>query len=270
MSPLTYLSYYVEPSFRIGSLQIHYYGIIIALTILLAVYITLKRAHHYGVPKDQVETLFAWALIPMVVGARLYHVFSSWQYYLRHPMEIAMLWNGGLGIYGAIAGAIIGLYFGSRQLGLKLIRVLDMLAPVLLLGQGIGRWGNFLNQEGYGPPADHWLKIYIDVDHRPLQYLADDFYHPSFFYESALDLIGVVFLFILARKSNHQAPIFGAYLVIYGTIRFLVEFARWDTANWNGIRIAHLISVGIIILGLILVYLRQKHIDYKPETPSKA
>lgn len=257
MSWLTVWSRNVESSFELWGFSFHYYGIIIACGIYLLIWRSTKRAHYYGVNGTVVDSLAMWVFLPALLGARLYHVFSEWGYYQLHPEQILSVWRGGIGIYGALLGGALGLYYACRYYGVKFMSTLDLMAPYALLAQAIGRWGNFFNQEGFGPPTDSYFKIFIDPELRPVVYANVAYFHPTWFYESVLNLIGFGLLLWIERRSNYKAALWGWYMITYGVNRFVVEFFRMDTAAVDGVKVAHVISLGLIIAGGWLVWKRR-------------
>src|SRR5512136_2453679 len=195
-------------AFHLGPLTIYWYGMILMTGMLVGGYVAAFEAKRRGEKEDHVWNLLMVVMLLGIVGARLYHVFSSpagsnigWAYYRVHPEAIFFIWDGGLGIYGAIVGGLIGILLYTYRNKLSLLRYLDIGAPALLIGQAIGRWGNFANQELYGPPTDLPWGIPIDAAHRYGAYanltrypLYTTRFHPDFLYESVLNVLGFVVL----------------------------------------------------------------------------
>jgi phosphatidylglycerol---prolipoprotein diacylglyceryl transferase len=267
-----------------SSFPIYWYGILIVLGALAGSYVATLEAKRRGVDPEHVWNGLLFALILGVIGARLYHVISSptgttigFDYYMQNPMEILNFRQGGLGIYGAVLGGIAGiaLYvrFIGTSLGQRLFGVLpkvsfltmtDLAMPGLALGQAIGRWGNFFNQELYGYPTDFPWGISIDAAHR-LPIFADltkypvetTRFHPTFLYESLWNLAAAILLILIARrwqkeKAGDLALLWGMF---YGLGRFLVEFQRPDAWLISGIATAQLIGLALVIIcGVTLMY----------------
>ncbi len=226
----------------------HLYGFFVALSLFVLSFYSQKRAPFYGLKAQSVESAYLASLIFALIGARLYHVFSSFSYYLHSPLKILFLWEGGLGIFGGIIGGIIGLGFCSKWKHIDFLKLLNLMAPPLLLVQAIGRVGNFFNHEGFGPPTNLPWKIFIPIEYRPPQFLAHAYFHPTFFYESLLCLLAfLVFVFFIKRRNLG----FVYYLWSYGIIRFMTEFWRWDTWTWNGFKVAQALALGAGIAGLL-------------------
>jgi phosphatidylglycerol---prolipoprotein diacylglyceryl transferase len=203
----------------------HIYGVLVALAVWLGYQLVLKRAKKYGISESLLDSLFLPVVVGGVIGARLYHVMDKWSYYSSNPVAIFQVWNGGLGIFGAIIGGFIALiiYIKIKKIKLDLLVLLDLLAPSLALGQTIGRWGNYFNNEVLGPNGE-----------------------PIFMYESLWMAIG--FLILMKLKKN----VFAFYLIWYGAGRFVLEFWRSGTAMIGEFKTAQIISVIFIIFGLIL------------------
>jgi phosphatidylglycerol:prolipoprotein diacylglycerol transferase len=258
-------------------LQVHWYGILIVSGAVLAAFIAARLARRAGENPDHVWNMLTVVLLLGILGARLYHVFSrpsggfiGWDYYREHPIEIIAFWNGGfrgLGIYGGFIGGVIGLFLYTYLNKLRFFRWADLAAPGLLLAQAIGRWGNFVNQELYGPPTSLPWGIPIDCQHRFGDYLcpplgtmpADTRFHPTFLYESLWNLLGFGLLLTLALRFDkrlREGDLLAGYLIWYPLGRFWIElFFRPDAWVWGALPTASIISLIAILLGVSgLVY----------------
>lgn len=250
----------IKPQIQIGFLTIHLYGLIIAASIYAGYLLTKKRSSAYRIPQKIFDDpILLLPLILAIVGARLYHVLDYWSIYSNNPVEIFYIANGGLGIWGAIAGLVLGFWFVAKVRNLNFLSVLDLVSPSLLLGQAIGRLGNYVNQEGFGPPTDKLWGIYISPEHRPYQFANLNYFHPTFFYEAALDIIFFVLLLYLSKKLNVKGQLFSMYLILYSIGRFISEFWRIDTATIGTLKVAHVLSVLTFVIGLLL-FLRGKNL----------
>lgn len=264
-------------AFELGPLRVHWYGVIITAGMLVATYVTAlemkRRGENPGVVWDGV----LWVIALGIVGARLYHVFSSpndgsdsgWAYYRENPLQILAIWNGGLGIYGGLIGGIIGAVLVSLKCRVSFWRLADSAAPGVLLAQSIGRWGNYVNQELYGgPTGSSWWGITIDpafrirtprVDFTDLErYPPETRFHPTFFYESAWNFVGFIVLMWIARRFQgrlRDGDLMGMYFVWYGLGRSWVELLfRPDAWTLGSLPTAVIISViGIVFGSAILV-----------------
>jgi phosphatidylglycerol:prolipoprotein diacylglycerol transferase len=240
----------MQTGFAIGPLYIHYYGVIIMLGALMAAWLASKLAVKYGQNPDMVWDALPWILITGIIGARLWHVLTppasmqargwSSNYYFSHPLDALAIWNGGLGIPGAIMGGALALYLYCRKTKVNFGTFVDILAPGLALGQAIGRWGNFVNQELYGAPSTLPWAITIDPAYRLSQYQDVATYHPLFLYESIWNLLNMGLLLWLGKKFSEilkPGDIMLTYLIVYPLGRFMLEFLRLDPSPVAGLNI---------------------------------
>lgn len=213
----------------------------------------------YKIKFSLIEESLIYGMVFSLIGARLYHVLSSFSYYLKSPLEIFYIWNGGLGIFGAVSGGFLGLYIFSKSKKVNFQRLLNLIFPGMLLAQAIGRIGNFFNREGFGPPTKLPWGVYIPVSLRPIEYISSTFFHPTFFYEAALCLLAFL-LFLLAYKKEKKIKYgFAYYLISYGLIRFFTEFFRIDTWTIYSVHVGQLFSLFLIFLG-ISIYINGENI----------
>ena len=258
---------------RIGPFAIRWYGLLIVIGALLAGYIASLEAKRKGDNPEHIWDALAVVLITGLIGARLYHVFSSpagsigWSYYRRHPLDIIAFWRGGfagLGIYGAVAGGTLGLLAYTYWNRLSFLRWADYAAPGLILAQAIGRWGNFINQELYGYPTTLPWGITIDAAHRIppyddlTKYPLETRFHPVFLYESLWNFLCFGLLMFLARRYEDrllEGDVFTAYFILYPFGRLFTEALRPDAWRVAGIPVAQIIAVVCIAgAGAILWY----------------
>jgi phosphatidylglycerol:prolipoprotein diacylglycerol transferase len=249
---------------------IHWYGVLIVSGVLLGALYAALRASRNGDDPEHVWNALTLAIVLGVIGARLYHVFSEpeggmvgWSYYREHPVEILYIWQGGLGIYGAIAGGLLGVVLYAWRAGLRPLKWLDYGAPGLAMGQAVGRWGNFINQELYGPPTDLPWGLKIDPEHRILPYSdleaypPDTLFHPTFLYESlwCLLLFGVLTFAAHRLKDRlREGDILLGYLIGYPLGRFFLEYLRPDAWMIGPIAAAQLFAlICIVAAGAALV-----------------
>jgi len=247
---------------------IHWYGILIVTGVMLGALYASWRAKKDGEDPDHVWNGLIAAIILGIIGARLYHVFSEpvggavgWSYYREHPIEILYIWQGGLGIYGAIIGGALGLTLYSWQAKLRPLQWLDYGAPGLALGQAIGRWGNFINQELYGPPTDLPWGLIIEPQHRIAPYNNLDLYppdtlfHPTFLYESLWNLLVFIVLALIAHRLKDrllEGDILLGYIIGYPLGRFFIEYLRPDAWMLGPIAAAQLFAI-ICVVGAAAV-----------------
>ncbi len=246
-------------SFEIGPFTIHLYGVMLALGALAAIYDAYIVAKRRGENPDHLFNM-ALIVIPLgIIGARLYHVIDQWSYYSANPSKI--IGGAGLGIFGAIAGGVLGLIIYTNWKKLNVLRWCDILAPGLILAQGIGRWGNFFNQELYGYPTNLPWGIYIDPAHRLPGFEQYSHFHPLFLYESILDVTGFVVLMIVGRKMKDRlkdGDIMLLYFVWYGVVRFILEGFKLEVWTIGGIPTARWISGALVVVGITALWFRHR------------
>ena len=243
----------VRELISIGPLTIYWYGVFIVLGILLAIFTAIKLAGRYKISKDTIIDLAFWLVIAGVIGARLYDVMLSWQYYRLYPADILKIWQGGLAIHGAIGGGALALWIYIKKYKLDFWKLAAVIVPGLALAQAVGRWGNYFNQELFGRPTGLPWGIPIDPANRLTDYFNFAYFHPVFLYES----IGNLFIFLVLmrihgrmKKQDFFRPkvILGAYLVLYSILRFTIEFWRIDPAPIIlGLRAPQAVSLGLIV-----------------------
>ncbi|MBI4607565.1 MAG: prolipoprotein diacylglyceryl transferase [Candidatus Rokubacteria bacterium] len=240
-------------AFHVGPLSIRWYGLLMATAMALGLWLAYREAKRRGADPESLLKTAEWALLGGLVGARLYYVAFNWAYYSQFPRKIVAVWEGGLAIHGGLLGGLLvgGIYAWSKRL--PLARYLDVVAPSLALGQGIGRWGNFFNQEAFGTPTDLPWKLYISPPHRPLEYAQVEYFHPTFLYESLWDLVvfGLVAFVLRDRLARAPGSLFLAYVGLYSIGRLLVEALRTDSLMFGSIRIAQLVS-GLAIAAAVV------------------
>ncbi|MCE5034014.1 MULTISPECIES: prolipoprotein diacylglyceryl transferase [Staphylococcus] len=269
---------YIDPiAFELGPISVHWYGIIIAAGILLGYFIAQESIKRIGFDKDILIDIIFWSAIFGFIVARIYFVIFQWPYYAQHPIEIPMIWYGGIAIHGGLIGGFITGIIVCRQKNINPFQIGDVIAPSLILGQGIGRWGNFMNHEAHGGPVS---KSFLENMHIPdfiinNMYIDGQYYHPTFLYESIWDILGFVILITL-RKHLRIGDTFALYLIWYSIGRFFVEGLRTDSLMLTSdIRVAQLMSVLLIVAGIVLMIIRRvrynapRYKDVGPLTWSK-
>lgn len=241
---------------NIGPINIYWYGLFLVLGMLSGILIILKLAEHYELSKDMLIDLIFWLIIGGIIGARIYDVLLEFGYYREHLMEIVKIWQGGLAIHGAIIAGIIILYYFCKRQKLDFWMISSILTPGIAIGQAIGRWGNYFNQELFGKPTSLPWGIPINSFNRPIQYFTENYFQPAFLYESIGNLIIFLFLFFLHyRKIKNGKGDFGkitlTYLILYSILRFFMEFIRIDaTPTFLNLRFPQIISIVIVILSV--------------------
>ena len=225
-------------SFSIGTLEIHYYGILIALGLLLAAFYACRRSKQFGLKDDDLIDGVLWVTPFAIICARLYYCIFSWDEFAADPISVLYIWNGGLAIYGGVIGAAIGVVVYSKIKKIKLTTVLDMVCLGFLIGQCIGRWGNFFNREAFGAETGSFLRMGL------LNGYTGEiaFYHPTFLYESLWNLAGFVLLHFLSKKRKYDGQIALGYLAWYGLGRTFIEGLRLDSLYWGSFRVSQMLG----------------------------
>ncbi|KAB1658261.1 prolipoprotein diacylglyceryl transferase [Pseudoclavibacter sp. CFCC 11306] len=265
-------------AFSIGSLTIHYYGVIIAIGIVLACWVTGVRLKHRGADGWAVLDVALWAVPFGIIGGRLYHVFTHPADYFTgtgDPLRFLYIWEGGLAIFGALLLGVVGAVIGTHLAGLRLTTLLDAAAPGILLAQALGRWGNYFNNELFGTPTNLPWGIQIPAGNSafPVGLPEGTLFHPAFLYESMWNLIGVLVLLWAGRRFALQwGRLFGLYLVWYGIGRFFVEGMRLDPiAVFLGARLNQWGAVAVVVIGLVIMFVQARRhpgaepSPYRPE-----
>ncbi len=257
-------------------IEIKFYGAIIAFGFLLAVLFGGRMAYKWKMSLDKMVDVLIYGTIAAIIGARLYYVFSKWDYYGTHLSEIPQIWEGGLAIYGGIIGGLVAAYFVCKVRKMNYFNLLDMATMSLLIGQGIGRWGNFTNQEAFGVNTDlpwgMWSeKVAADVMRNQELYASKGFavdpmlpVHPTFLYESIWCLLGFFVLYIICRKARKfSGQIALCYGIWYGLERTIVEGLRTDSLYIAGttIRVSQAVSAALVVVcTVLLIVLLRKYI----------
>ena len=246
-------------AFYIGNYPVMKYGITMGIAIAVSIFVLLKIREKFY-PEFSEDTIFDLSFIVVIsgiIGARLWFVLLNFDFYITHILQIFMLNQGGISIQGAIIGGIIAGFIYTKKHNLPFLKLADMYAMVLPIGQAIGRWGNFFNSEAFGKPCDLPWKLYIPFDNRPIEYIDSDYFHPTFLYESILNIIIFYLLFFVLRKryENNSGAIFFCYLFLYSVIRFFIEFIRVDSVfDIGDIPIASIVSIVFAVVGSIGFY----------------
>lgn len=248
----------IPPQIPLGSFGIRLYGICIALGVLAAYLVARRHSWRFGVSPTGVDDLAFWITIVGVVGARIYYVVFNWKFYASDLTEIYKIWHGGISIYGAIiAGAIFVLLY-SRSKAYSVYQIFDLVALSLPLGQAVGRFGNFFNQEAFGAPTNLPWKMYVAAINRPTQYSQNAFFHPTFLYEAVLN---VAIYFVLAKfllGKVRPGILAFTYLGLYSVGRFFIEGIRLDSSYLLGFKLDQLTAVlGVLVAGVMVIWINR-------------
>ena len=251
---------YASPTYiNLGSIKIYYYSLILLVAVWSAYFLMTKINLKHKVKPDQLTDLVLLSMILGVIGGRLGFILQNSHFFLDNPTKIWQLTTGGLSIHGAIALVVIGLYFYGRKNKLKLLDLTDLLVMPVLLGQIIGRLGNYFNQELYGFPTDTFIGIFIDPAHRLAGYFSFEHFHPVFFYEMVALSIGLLFLY--RAKLTKIGEKTWLYLIIFGSSRFIIEFWRIGDRTFLIFTLAQIISLILVGVGLYYWFKRSSFAD---------
>ncbi|GIO87482.1 hypothetical protein J25TS5_44140 [Paenibacillus faecis] len=286
-------------AFSIGGLDVHWYGLILGVGALMGLLLAIREGKRFNIPQEFFMDLLLLGVPSAIIGARIYFVAFKWEDYKNNLLDIFKIWNGGIAIYGALIGAIICAVIFVRRRGYNFWRIADICAPGLIIGQMIGRWGNFVNQEAYGgPTTEAFLRDHLHLPSFIVNQMnvAGTFHHPTFLYESLWNLIGLLLLFVLRRQKFLRAgELFFSYFIWYSIGRFFIEALRTDSlafqgASWlasfiNGlwapmtwlgfeqgylaptygnVRISQLLALLIIAAAIVLIIVRRRTVKDLP------
>ncbi|QSJ15365.1 prolipoprotein diacylglyceryl transferase [Nostoc sp. UHCC 0702] len=241
---------------KLGPITIRWYGLLIATAVLIGVSLSQYLAKRRNVNPDLLSDLSIWLVIGAIPAARLYYVLFEWSEYAQSPERIIAIWQGGIAIHGAIIGGTIAALIFAKLKQVSFWQLADLVAPSLILGQAIGRWGNFFNSEAFGDPTNLPWKLYIPLERRPPQLASFEYFHPTFLYESLWNLMVFALLITLffrgvAGKSRLRVgTLFMIYLATYSLGRLWIEGLRTDSLMLGPLRIAQVVSLTGIALGL--------------------
>ncbi|HHQ7209293.1 TPA: prolipoprotein diacylglyceryl transferase [Staphylococcus aureus] len=261
---------YIDPmAFNLGPLSVRWYGIIIAVGMLLGYFVAQRALVKAGLHKDTLVDIIFYSALFGFIAARIYFVIFQWPYYAENPGEIIKIWHGGIAIHGGLIGGFIAGVIVCKVKNLNPFQIGDIVAPSIILAQGIGRWGNFMNHEAHGGPVS---RAFLEQLHLPNfiienMYINGQYYHPTFLYESIWDVAGFIIL-VNIRKHLKLGETFFLYLIWYSIGRFFIEGLRTDSLMLtSNIRVAQLVSILLILISISLIVYRR--IKYNPPLYSK-
>lgn len=257
----------MNPTIDLGFISIHYYSLFIFLGIIIGGQLVIKEAKKFGFTEDFIVNLLFGAILIGIIGARLYFVLFNFDYYIANPLEIFAVWNGGLAIHGGIIFALIFIIVYLKTKNINILLVLDCIVVGLIIGQAIGRWGNFFNGESHGPATTlaHLQDMHLPEFIVNGMNIGGTYYIPTFFFESLWCLIGFIVLLIFRRlRKNKIGMLTSIYLVWYGIGRFFIEGLRTDSLMLFNLKAAQFVSLFMIISGIILfIICLKKSKNYK-------
>lgn len=241
---------------KLGNLTVTWYAIFILSGIMVAYILINKESKKYNISSSFVSNLIFWCVIFGIIGARIYYVLFNLDYYMQDPIEIIKIWNGGLAIHGGIIAGIITLVVYCKKYKINILKMTDIACVGVIIAQAIGRWGNFFNGEAHGGIVS---RAFLENLHLPNfiiegMHIGKYYYAPTYLYESILNVIGFILLIIIRKfKKTKLGNITALYLIWYGIVRFIIESMRTDSLLLGNMRIAQLISIIMIIIGIIML-----------------
>ena len=244
----------------LGPIQVHWYGLIIGFGVLLGLIIALRESERRGLDKEIFTDMILFAVPIAIISARIYYVIFQWEYYSQNPGDIIKIWNGGIAIHGALIGAVLTAIVFAKVKKVSFWKLADIAAPSLLLGQAIGRWGNFMNQEAHGGEI---TRSFLENMHLPefiinQMYINGTYYHPTFLYESIWNIVGVIILLSLRKVNLRRGELFLTYVIWYSIGRYYIEGLRTDSLMLTeSLRIAQVISIVLVAAAIALVVYRR-------------
>ena len=261
----------IDPiAIKIGGFEVAWYGVIIGVGILLAMYLASSEGDRKGMPQDFILDLAFWTVPIAILGARAYYVIFELGYYIQNPGQIFQIWNGGLAIYGALLTGALVVYFFTKKKNVPVMLTLDVLAPGVLIAQSLGRWGNFINQEAHGAEVTREFleKLFLPEFIINQMNIKGTYYHPTFLYESLWSLIGFALILYLRRRPNllREGEVFFSYIIWYAFGRFFIEGMRTDSLYlFANIRVSQLLSI-ILIAGAIAAWAYRRYNHYPKDS----
>ena len=247
--------------FSIGSYEVRFYGLIIAVGLILAVAYALRRRAQFGLSEDDLMDGVLWIAPFAIVCARLYYCAFEWEHYADNPISILYIWEGGLAIYGAVIGAAIGVIVHCKFIKkISILAVLDITSLGFMIGQMLGRWGNFFNREAHGGVTDSFLRMGLL---NPVT-KTGEYYHPTFLYESLWNLFGFVLLHGISKGRKYDGQIALMYVAWYGLGRAMIEGLRTDSLWWGNFRVSQVLAAVTCIAALIVLVV----MAFRPHDPA--
>lgn len=243
-------------AFNIFGFNVYYYSLCILLGVIVAYILITREGKKQGLPKEFISDLIFYTLIIGILGARVYYCVFNLDYYLANPSEILKIYNGGLAIHGGVIAGLIFVYFYTKKKNVSFIKILDIVAPAVIIAQSFGRWGNFFNQEAHGGITTYQNLKNMHIPEFIINgmHIEGKYYYPTFFFESILCLIGFIILMFVRRNKNLRKGFqIGFYFIWYGIGRFFIEALRTDSLMFFNLKIAQIVSLIGIIIGIIII-----------------
>ena len=248
-------------SIQIGTFSIHIYGLLIGLGLILAVIYGWKRCRQFGIKQDDITDGVLYIVPVAVICARLYYCIFEWERYADNPISILYIWQGGLAIYGGVIGAVIGVAVYCYFKKIKLPALLDLVLLGFLIGQSIGRWGNFFNREAFGEETESFLRMGLFNS----ETWETTYHHPTFLYESLWNAVGFALLHFFSKKRQYDGQIALCYVLWYGLGRTVIEGLRTDSLMWGPVRVSQVLAGASCVAAAVALFI----LSTKPHSREK-
>lgn len=241
-------------AFTLGPLSIRWYGIIMTSAFIFGVLLAQRHARKFNIDPEHILNMAMYIIPLAIIGARTYYVIFEWENYRHNLFEAFAIWHGGLAIHGGLIGGFLGGLYYVRKNRLPLLLFGDLLIPSVILGQAIGRWGNFINQEAHGGPVSEEFMNHFPAFIRQQMWIDGQYYHPTFLYESLWNLaVFAILMVVLNRFKKFDGQVLFMYMILYSIGRFFIEGMRTDSLMLGPLRVAQVVSLGLIAAGIALL-----------------
>ena len=241
--------------FNIFGIEVRWYSVLLLTGMIIAIFMLTKEGKRFNIPKDFLFNLAFWVIIIGILSARIYYCIFNFSLYKDNLFDIFKIWEGGLAIHGGIIGGFITLFVYTKRYNVNTYKVTDMAVVPLLLAQAIGRWGNFFNSEAHGAATTYYHLKELNIPEFVIKgmKIGNNYYHPTFFYESIYCLIGfIILLFVRRYRYLKRGQLTCIYLMYYSVGRFFIESLRTDSLMLGGFRVAQIISIVLFVVGLVV------------------
>ena len=248
----------------LGFVKIYYYSIMILIGMMLGIYLVYREFKRHNLDVKQLDNMAFYTIIFGLLGARIWYVLFNLSDYKSNLWEVFAIWHGGLAIHGAIFGGLLFLFFYCRKNKISFIKITDIVMPAVLIGQIVGRWGNFFNQEAHGGPVSRAFldNLFIPDFIIDGMFIKGQYYHPTFLYESIFNLLILIFILCIRRsKYIKTGTVLSIYLMGYGMLRFFIESMRTDSLMFGSLRVAQLVSIAFYLIGSIMLTISVSELD---------
>ncbi len=256
----------------LGFTKIYYYSIMILIGMMLGIYLVYREFKRHKMDTKLLDNMAFYTILCGLLGARIWYVLFNLTEYQNNWLEVFAIWHGGLAIHGGIFGGLLFLFFYCRKKKLSFIKITDIVMPAVLIGQIIGRWGNFFNQEAHGGPVSRAFldKLCIPDFIIDGMFIKGQYYHPTFLYESIINVLILIFILCIRRsKYTKTGTVLSIYLMGYGVLRFFIESMRTDSLMFGSLRVAQLVSIAFYLIGSIMLTISVSELDDYNEKDKK-